>query len=58
MFLGLQELYHELQILDKMEQECQQREDAAASNQKGYFLTSILLSESCSWIKNAAIRAS
>jgi hypothetical protein len=48
MFLGLQELYHELQILDKMEQECQQREDAAASNQKGYFLTSILLSESCS----------
>ncbi|XP_011000110.1 PREDICTED: uncharacterized protein LOC105107769 [Populus euphratica] len=29
------ELYHELQILDKMEQECQQREDAAASDQKG-----------------------
>ncbi|KAF9666019.1 hypothetical protein SADUNF_Sadunf16G0185400 [Salix dunnii] len=29
------ELYQELQILDKMEQECQQREDAEASNQKG-----------------------
>ncbi|KAG6789800.1 hypothetical protein POTOM_005924 [Populus tomentosa] len=29
------ELYHELQILDKMEQEYQQREDATASNQKG-----------------------
>ncbi|KAJ6302483.1 hypothetical protein OIU77_016553 [Salix suchowensis] len=29
------ELYQELQILDKMEQECQQREDAEASNHKG-----------------------
>ncbi|KAJ6424329.1 hypothetical protein OIU84_025174 [Salix udensis] len=29
------ELYQESQILDKMEQECQQREDAEASNHKG-----------------------
>ncbi|CAK7328540.1 unnamed protein product [Dovyalis caffra] len=28
------ELYHELQILDRMEEECQRREDNAAANQK------------------------
>ena len=40
--LGLQELYHELQILDRMEHECQRREGSAAANQRGYF--SILFS--------------
>ena len=34
--LGLQELYHELQILDRMEQECQRREGNTAANQRGY----------------------